>query len=107
MRNVISVMMILIASLLFVVGFKTPEREVGNYYPRAFVVDELDYEKDIVTVVDAFGMKWKFTECDDWEVGDMVVAIMCNNGTEIITDDYFVEICFAGYIDPIPYWSYD
>jgi len=101
------VTLVLIASLLPCVAFKTPEREVGNYYPRAFVVDKLDYEKDIVTVVDAVGMKWKFTECDDWEVGDMVVAIMDSKGTEIITDDSFVEICFAGYIDPIPYWSYD
>ena len=100
------ILLITVMSLLTCVGFKTPEEETGNYYPRAFVVDKLDYEKDIVIVVDAVGMEWDFPECDDWEKGDMVVAIMCNNGTEIITDDYFVEIRFAGYIDPVEYWSY-
>lgn len=101
------VTLVLIASLLSVVGFKTPEKETGHYYPRAFVVDKLDYDRDMVIVTDAVGLEWEFSECDDWEKGDMVVAIMCDNGTEIMTDDYFVEIRFAGYIDPIAYWSYD
>lgn len=107
MRNAISVMLLLIVSLLFVVGFKTPKTEVGDYYPRAFVVSEVDYDRDMVVVTDAVGFEWEFEECEDWEVGDMVVAIMSTNGTEEITDDSFVEIRFAGYIDPIPYWSYD
>lgn len=98
---------ILILSLLPCVAFKTPEKETGHYYPRAFVVDKLDYARDKVIVTDAVGMEWEFAECEDWEKGDMVVAIMCDNGTENITDDYFVEIRFAGYIDPVAYWSYD
>lgn len=101
------VLVVLIASLSFVVGFKTPEKEMGHYYPRAFVVSQLDYARDMVIVTDAVGMEWEFAECEDWEKGDMVVAIMCDNGTENITDDYFVEIQFAGYIDPVAYWSYD
>lgn len=107
MRKIFITLLVLIASLLFVVGFKTPEVETGNYYPRAFVVSEVDYDRDVVVVIDAVGMEWEFSECDDWEKGDMVVAIMDNKCTENITDDSFVEIRFAGYIDPIAYWSYD
>ena len=107
MRKIFITLLVLMVSLLFVVGFKTPEKETGHYYPRAFVVDKLDYARDKVIVTDAVGMEWEFAECEDWEKGDMVVAIMSDNGTPIMSDDYFVEIQFAGYIDPVAYWSYD
>lgn len=97
--------MIFIASLLLVVGFATPKREMGNYYPRAFVVSQLDQERDMVIVTDAVGFEWEFEEIEDWEVGDMVVAIMDSNGTDIITDDSFYEIRFAGYNNPLAYWD--
>ena len=76
----------IIGSLLACVGFANPKREM-------------------VIVTDAVGFEWEFEEIEDWEVGDMVVAIMSTNGTDILTDDYFVEIQFAGYINPIEYWK--
>ena len=90
----------LITSLLACVGFANPKREVGRFYPRAFVVSELDYERDMVIVTDAVGLEWEFEEIEDWEIGDMVVAIMNDNATEIITDDYFYEIEWSGYNFP-------
>lgn len=101
----IFVALTLIASLLICVAFVTPKKEMGNYYPRAFVVSELDYERDMVIVTDAVGFEWEFEEIEDWEVGDMVVAIMYNNGTNVMSDDSFYDISFAGYIYPIEYWS--
>lgn len=95
----------IIGSLLACVGFANPKREMGDYYPRAFVVSQLDYARDMVIVTDAVGFEWEFEEIEDWEVGDMVVAIMSDNGTAELTDDYFVEIQFAGYINPIEYWD--
>ncbi len=97
--------LLVMASLLACVGFANSEREMGDYYPRAFVVSQLDYARDMVIVTDAVGFEWEFEEIEDWEVGDMVVAIMSTNGTDILTDDYFVEIQFAGYINPIEYWE--
>ena len=97
--------LLIMTSLLACVGFANPKREMGDYYPRAFVVSQLDYARDMVIVTDAVGFEWEFEEIEDWEVGDMVVAIMSTNGTDILTDDYFVEIQFAGYINPIEYWE--
>lgn len=105
MRNAISVMMLFIASLLLVVGFANPPKETGDLYPRAFVIRELDYARDMVIVTDAVGMEWEFSEIDDWQIGDMVVAIMSDNGTNIMSDDYFVEIGWAGYYNPLAYWG--
>lgn len=95
----------IIGSLLACVGFTNSKREMGDYYPRAFVVSQLDYARDMVIVTDAVGFEWEFEEIEDWEVGDMVVAIMSDNATPIMSDDYFVKIQFAGYINPIEYWD--
>ena len=101
----IVIMLAIIGSLLACVGFANSKREMGDYYPRAFVVSQMDYARDMVIVPDAVGFEWEFEEIEDWEVGDMVVAIMSTNGTDILTDDYFVKIQFAGYINPIEYWE--
>lgn len=100
MKKIASVMIILIASLLMIVGFAHPEKETGRLYPRAFVITEFDYENDLVIVEDAVGYIWDFEGIEDWEIGDMVVAIMSDNGTDIITDDYFYEIEWSGYNFP-------
>ena len=68
------------------------------YYPRAFVVSELDKENDEVICVDGVEFKWSFKEIEDWERGDLVVAIMSDNGTpNYLFDDYFVEIRYGGF----------
>lgn len=97
--------LLIMMSLLACVGFANSKREMGDYYPRAFVVSQLDYARDMVIVTDAVGFEWEFEEIEDWEVGDMVVAIMSDNATPIMSDDYFVKIQFAGYINPIEYWE--
>lgn len=94
------VTLVLILSLLPHVAFATPSTEMGNYYPRAMEIVELNYEDDIVVCEDATGHIWEFYDTDDWEVGDLVVAILCKNGTEVITDDYFVDIRWSGYYEP-------
>lgn len=91
---------VLILSLLPCVAFATSKTEMGNYYPRAMEIVELDAERDIVVCEDATGFVWEFYDIDDWEVSDLVVAILCKNGTEVITDDYFVEIRWSGYYEP-------
>lgn len=90
----------LIASLLMTCAFTTPVKETGDYYPRAMEIVEFDYENDIVICEDATGFLWEFYEIEDWEIGDLVVAIMCKNGTETIVDDSFVDICWSGYYKP-------
>ena len=78
----------------------------GEIYPRTFMVVNLESETDTVVCIDAVGMEWAFEGIEDWEIGDLVSAIMNDNGTENITDDYFTEIRYAGYISPIESWEY-
>lgn len=69
-----------------------------SVYPRAFIVTELDKAKDVVTVVDSVGYEWEFYGTEDYEKGDLVVAIMSDNGTpENIFDDYFMNIRYGGF----------
>lgn len=96
--------LLIIASVLTLIFTTTPKKQTGDYYPRTFVVDSLDYARDMVVVVDAVGMEWEFCGTEDWEIGDMVSAIMYDNGTESIFDDSFSKIRYAGYVDPVTFY---
>lgn len=94
----------LILSLLPCVAFTTPSTEMGDYYPRMFIVESLDYERDVVVLLDGVGMLWEMEDCDDWEIGDTVAAIMYNNGNNILTDDSIVDVRWGGVNIPIEIW---
>lgn len=92
------------ASVLALIFVATPKTETGDYYPRTFVVDSLDYERDMVIVVDTVGYEWEFCGTEDWEVGDLVSAVMYSRGTKTIFDDSFSKIRYAGNIDPATFY---
>ena len=73
-------------------------------YPKTFVVTRVT--ENTVFCVDFNGLEWAFnTDTEDWFVGDFVSAIMNNNGTENIYDDYFVCVKYAGWLNGS--WGYD
>ena len=76
--------------------------DYSGFYPRLAMVCELDYDADIVTVVDGAGLLWQFYECDDWCIGDYVDMPMFDNGTpESIYDDVILLTYYGG--DPLRY----
>lgn len=99
MRKLIAIW-ILVWSVLAIITLVHSKTETGKEYPRTFVVDSLDYENNEVIVIDSVGMEWSFVGINDWEVDDLVAAIMNDNGTKDIRDDYFVDIRFSGYVHP-------
>lgn len=69
-------------------------------YPEAFVIDEIDKESDLVYIKTAAGMIYSFKGVEDWMVGDIVAAIMSDNGTpRDIRDDIIISTRYAGYTD--------
>lgn len=70
-----------------------------NVYSQTYAVVEVDSAMDIVTCIDASGNEWAFEGVIDaetsrpWKRGDMVSAIMTDNGTpNYIYDDEFMTI---------------
>lgn len=73
---------------------------VQGDYPRAGVVEVLDYEDDLVVVRDGIGQRWTFFGIDDWEVGDLCAMIMNDDGTPYcIYDDIIVSVRCCGTAD--------
>lgn len=71
---------------------------LGNTYPRAMEIVEIDKTNDIAVCVDAVGMEWEFTGPEDLVVGDLVICTMYDNGTtETIVDDIIVDVVWSGY----------
>lgn len=79
-------------------------KEFEKNYAQTFVVTKITDNE--VICVDFNGNKWSFTDdAEDWLVGDLVSAIMSDNGTKIIYDDYFVSVRYSGWVDGL--WGYD
>lgn len=64
-----------------------PRYAASNLYAEAGVVTELDYAADVVTFMDARGMYWSFYGVEDWQVGDLLCAILYDAGTFDPLDD--------------------
>lgn len=85
----------------------TGEPCLSDIYPTTFVVCELDYEADVVTVINFDGELYTFNGCRDWDIGDLISAEMWSNGTCLdITDDVILTVELSGYFTPqmMAYW---
>jgi len=65
-------------------------------YAKTTKVIEVNRITDTVVCEDYNGNQWEFTECEDWEVGDVATLLMNDNGTENIYDDTIVEARYNG-----------
>lgn len=72
---------------------------VNNLYPMNTVVQEVDYDNDVVVCADCEGNLWEFTEVKDWEEGDFATLLMDNQGTKEIEDDEIVKIEYNGNVE--------
>ena len=68
----------------------------AEIYPKAFIVVDTIPETDTVTLWDSTGHVWKWFGVEDWMPGDIAVAIMDDNNTEIIFDDKILILQYSG-----------
>lgn len=74
----------------------------GNAYPRAMQITEFERETDTVVCEDATGLIWAFYGIEDWEIGDLVIATLDDNGTpNRMGDDIIVDVRYSGYTFPL------
>ncbi len=65
-------------------------------YPTTAKVVKVNRKKNVVTVKDYNGNKWKFRGCEDYMKGDVVSMLMDSNGTEKISDDVILQVRYSG-----------
>ena len=84
-------------SIFFALSFVSCIRPADSIqYAKTAKIIEVNRITDTVTCEDYNGNLWEFTECEDWEVGDIAALLMNNNGTESIYDDTIVEVRYCG-----------
>lgn len=86
----------IIAIFTLIVAFSTVCAEI---YPQAFIVDTVDPMQDALILIDSMGNKWLWFGIEDYEKGDIVAAIMDDNGTKIIYDDAIITMRYTGYAE--------
>lgn len=75
---------------------------IGTYaeqYPTTMIVNELDYNENMVICIDFNGNEWAFEEIEDWCIGDIASMIMDDMGTESIYDDVIIMVRYSGYVE--------
>ena len=70
--------------------------EENKTYPLTAKVVKVNRKKNVATVQDYSGNKWKFRGCEDYENGDAVSMLMDSNGTEKVTDDIILQVRYSG-----------
>lgn len=58
------------------------------------MVIHLDFENDLVSVINGNGQIFKFGDIDDWFVGDYAIVVYSKMGTPIVFDDRIIGIYF-------------
>lgn len=69
----------------------------AEIYPQVFVVG--DIEDDTLILIDCNENEWLWEGVEDYDIGDIVAAIMDDNNTTTIYDDAIVTLRYAGYME--------
>ena len=70
-------------------------RFIGNhYYPVIAVIDNINYEINIISCYDNSGNNWEFYGDENYCVGDSILLLMYDNKTETIYDDSIEDVQF-------------
>lgn len=85
-----------IALFVLIVAFSTACAEM---YPQTFIVSATDIAQDALVLIDSTGNEWVWFGIEDYDVGDVVAAIMDDNSTEIIYDDAIITMRYTGYAE--------
>ena len=86
----------IIVLFTMIIAFSAAHAEI---YPQTFIVDMIDSAQNALVLVDINGNEWIWFGVEDYDVGDIVAAIMDDNGTEIIYDDAIITIRYTGYVE--------
>lgn len=85
--------------VLMLVVLLTMTAAKAETYPKVFVVHEIDRVTDTMTLVDFNGWLWDVYGVEDYEIGDVVGAIVDDVGTEVIYDDEIQCIRYCGWLE--------
>ena len=97
MKKIIVVLFVVVIASMVLAGFVFDKPH--EIYPTSMIVTEIDYENDLVTIVDFNGNAFQFFGCEDWCENDICAVSMDDNGTpETIYDDIISQVRYCGYI---------
>lgn len=66
-------------------------------YAKTAMVSEINREIDVIRVETPSGIKYEFSGCEDYELGDFVSLLMDDKGTADVRDDEVLAATYAGY----------
>lgn len=74
---------------------------IEDIYPETAIIQEVNYNTDVVTVQTLNGNTFQFEGIEDYQAGDIVSMIMDSKKTPEVTDDIILSVKYSGYIQQI------
>ena len=71
-------------------------------YPETGIVVDVNRNANLVTFQTCGGMLYSFTECDDWQEGDMCSVIMYSGDVSNVYDDTVISVKYSGCKEWLP-----
>ena len=76
-----------------------PAKNNSEIYPSTGIVIDTDFTADMVTVETFSGLRYEFSDVEDWELGDICSMLMNDSGTpDSVLDDEIIQARYSGYI---------
>ena len=105
MKKLITALILFLVVATIDIGVKANE-PAHKLYPRAMEIVEFEHDTDTVVCVDAVGLEWAFYGIEDWDIGDLIIVMLDNNGTpNTMVDDIITDTIFSGYRIPDSYYN--
>lgn len=73
------------------------KKNINNYYATTLKIKDFDFKTDTILMEDSVGNIWEAKGIEDWELDDVVSALMYDNRTTNIYDDKIVSMRYSSW----------
>ena len=73
------------------------KKNINNYYATTLRIKDFNFKSDIILMEDSVGNIWEAKGIEDWELDDVVSALMYDNRTTSIYDDEIVSMRYSAW----------
>ena len=108
MRNAFLLTVAFVCIVMGILAFKSSymktvanaeEPRTPEYYPAAGIVQGFSKYNDMVFVETQDGHVWSFYGIEDWEIGDICLMVMHDDGVrDDLSDDRIVSVRYYGFV---------
>lgn len=99
MRTIIALLLSIMIAFIPTAEKQDSQFDPENIHSRTGIIYTVDYNNDLVYVVDSTDHVWAFCGIEDWLIGDIIsfTLLDTNNTPNSIWDDEIISVSYSGW----------